>query len=94
MGGERGAHGLGLAQHVVIAGGQVDGLGREQLEIVVDHREQLEAEVELRAGAVELAEGFAGAARRARSRTLKASGDMVTAPLDEAVTRMPLLGSA
>ena len=57
MGRQRLAHGTGLGDHVVIALGQVHILARQDPEVIVDHREKLEAEGKDRAGRVQLAKG-------------------------------------
>ena len=64
MRGECGTHRFRLAHDVMIAGRQFDILGRENLQIIIDHREQLEAEIELRSAVMQLPEGAAGAGRR------------------------------
>ena len=46
VGGERGAHGAGLGNDLVVALGQLGVRAGQQLQIVVDHGEQLEAEGE------------------------------------------------
>ena len=83
---------VGVAHDVVVAGGQRDVLGRQHLEVAVDHREKLEAERERRAAVVQLAEGLAGTGR-APGRILNFSGDIVSASSTKRVTIKPVLSS-
>jgi hypothetical protein len=78
---QRSAHRLRFTQHVVVAGRQVYGLDGEELEVVVNHREQLEAEVEFCVRAMELAKGLAGAEGRTGPH-LEGQGTHGDRPLD------------
>jgi hypothetical protein len=63
MGIERLAHGLGLGDHVVVALGKLGAPFGQDAQIVVDHGEKLETELEGLAAIVQLAEGPGGTAR-------------------------------